>query len=511
MSVDCGILCSKIILEHFGGVVKTVAHDLFKVSSKTLSNIVATTKLQRSQVIECLRILVRYGLVTYKVSLQNPKIPEYSLSYEKVLLFPRYVRYMLLVKTLYGDEAELLIEELLRSGSEKASSIIVRATTRLKEIKKEEKNVSLNIVRDKLILLMNKQFVMRCPEPLPGCKEIPQLIIKQEDLFMSPSLSLKELTQMEEGHPEVPANDVTLRVNFDRFHQEFRDNIMISAIKRRIDDNAGELMRVILQQMYIRTEAWEPISNPIPVVEIRNAVHKVKTNPRLAQHLDQYLKVLDEDSSNFITKVADSGGGQYVVNIREAFIQLSWAAVENIVEERFGSKAARVFRLIKSKHFIEQEQIQQYALIPAKEAKLITYRLLEECFIQIQELRKSMSSAGPNKTFFLFHIDIDQVVKKCLEICYKALTNSMVRRQHERDEHKRLIEKQQRIESLTANLREQGAPADQIDELEELLTPLENEALERVRIMIARLGEAELRVDDNMFLLQLYLMYSNCK
>ncbi|KAK7873452.1 hypothetical protein R5R35_011803 [Gryllus longicercus] len=480
MSVDCGILCSKIILEHFGGVVKTVAHDLFKVSSKTLSNIVATTKLQRSQVIECLRILVRYGLVTYKVSLQNPKIPEYSLSYEKVLLFPRYVRYMLLVKTLYGDEAELLIEELLRSGSEKASSIIVRATTRLKEIKK-------------------------------GCKEIPQLIIKQEDLFMSPSLSLKELTQMEEGHPEVPANDVTLRVNFDRFHQEFRDNIMISAIKRRIDDNAGELMRVILQQMYIRTEAWEPISNPIPVVEIRNAVHKVKTNPRLAQHLDQYLKVLDEDSSNFITKVADSGGGQYVVNIREAFIQLSWAAVENIVEERFGSKAARVFRLIKSKHFIEQEQIQQYALIPAKEAKLITYRLLEECFIQIQELRKSMSSAGPNKTFFLFHIDIDQVVKKCLEICYKALTNSMVRRQHERDEHKRLIEKQQRIESLTANLREQGAPADQIDELEELLTPLENEALERVRIMIARLGEAELRVDDNMFLLQLYLMYSNCK
>lgn len=510
MSVECGLLCSKIILEHFGSVINIVARDLFKVSSKTLNNIVATTKLKRSQVIECLRVLIHYGLVSFKPS-PNPQIPEYYLLYEKILLFPRYVRYMLLVKTLYGDEAEILVEELLRSGYDKASSIVVRATTRLKEIKKEEKNVTVNTVMDRLILLMNKQFIMRGADPVSENMEVPQLTIKAEELFMSPLLSRKELSLLEQDHTVSVSNDVTLRVNFDRFHQEFRDNIMISAIKRRIDENASELMRILLQQMYVRTEAWVPTSNPIPVGEIRSAVHKLKTHPRLSQHLDQYLKVLDEDSCNFITKVADSGGGQYVVNVKEAFIQLNWTALENIVEERFGSKAARVFRLIKLKSFIEQEQIQQYALIPAKEAKLMTYRLMEERFIKIQELRKSMSSGGPNKTFFLFHIDVDQVVRKCLELCYKALTNSMVRRRNEREENKRLIEKQQRIESLTASLREQGAPAVQIDELEELLTPLENEALERVRITIARLGEAELQVDDDMFLFQLYLMYSNCK
>jgi DNA-directed RNA polymerase III subunit RPC3 len=68
-----------------------------------------------------------------------------------------------------------------------------------------------------------------------------------------------------------------------------------------------------------------------------------------------------------------------------------------------------LLRLVKAKKFVEQEQIQQVAMIPAKEAKLLTYRLLEENFLHLQELRKSLASNVPNKTFFLFHIDLNQV------------------------------------------------------------------------------------------------------
>lgn len=66
-------------------------------------------------------------------------------------------------------------------------------------------------------------------------------------------------------------------------------------------------------------------------------------------------------------------------------------------------------RLVRAKKFVEQEQIQQVAMIPAKEAKLLTYRLLEESFLHMQELRKSLANNVPNKTFFLFHIDLNQV------------------------------------------------------------------------------------------------------
>ena len=66
-------------------------------------------------------------------------------------------------------------------------------------------------------------------------------------------------------------------------------------------------------------------------------------------------------------------------------------------------------RLVRAKKYVEQEQIQQVSMIPAKEAKLLTYKLLEENFIQMQELRKSLSNNVPNKTFFLFHINLNQV------------------------------------------------------------------------------------------------------
>lgn len=52
-----------------------------------------------------------------------------------------------------------------------------------------------------------------------------------------------------------------------------------------------------------------------------------------------------------------------------------------------------------------------------------------------------------------------------LEMCYKALYNAMVRREHERSENRRMVEKQQRIESITLTMREQGATAEQLAEV----------------------------------------------
>lgn len=34
--------------------------------------------------------------------------------------------------------------------------------------------------------------------------------------------------------------DINWKVNFDRFHQDFRDDIMIEAITRRIDENGKQ-------------------------------------------------------------------------------------------------------------------------------------------------------------------------------------------------------------------------------------------------------------------------------
>ncbi|GFG33248.1 hypothetical protein Cfor_04556 [Coptotermes formosanus] len=433
--------------------------------------------------------MIQYGFVIFDVG-QLPNKAEYTLLAEKIILLLRYPRYLLLMKTQYGDEAEILVEEILRQGQDTASSVIIRAAARLKETLKVEK-VCLATLRDKFSLLVNKQFLMRCPSP-GGETGVPILTIKENLLYIPPDFNLKGLADKEEGKPGDPGDEgVYWRVNLDRFHQDFRDQIMVSAISRHLDDNAAELLKHLLRQMYLRTEAWAATSNPVPFTELREAVRKQSSHPLLGQYLEQYLKIMEEDSSRFISRVGDSSGGQYSINMKTAFTQLTWATIENIVMERFGSKAARIFRLVRAKGFVDQEQIQQVAMIPAKEAKLLTYRLLEENFLQMQELRKSLASNVPNKTFFLFHIDLNQVARMVLEMCYKALYNAMTRREHERYENRRMIEKQQRIALITMNMKEQGATAEQLAEIEEMLTPPEQALLEKVRTMINRLRVTE--------------------
>lgn len=52
-----------------------------------------------------------------------------------------------------------------------------------------------------------------------------------------------------------------------------------------------------------------------------------------------------------------------------------------------------------------------------------------------------------------------------LEMCCKALYNAMTRREYERSENRRMIEKQQRIELITLNMKEQGATFEQLAEV----------------------------------------------
>lgn len=145
------------------------------------------------------------------------------------------------------------------------------------------------------------------------------------------------------------------------------------------------------------------------------------------------------------------------------FMVFAWEICEHIVLEKFDSKAARIFRLVKNKSYIEPDQIQKLAMIPAKEAKRLSYQLVEENFFQIQELKKvSSNNTGPNKSFILFHIQLNSLVRTVLEICYKTLFNIMTRRTYFKYQNKRIIDKKQRIDTILLGMRSQGASAEQL-------------------------------------------------
>ncbi|XP_008192282.2 DNA-directed RNA polymerase III subunit RPC3 [Tribolium castaneum] len=505
MSIQYGRVVSLILLERFGPVVEKVGTYLFQYGTVPLLYIKKHTDLPISKVKEALCILIKYRLVTFTPN-RNENVANYTLQHERVLLMLRYAKYINLIKKKFGTECELIMEELLQRSYWTASELILKVIERLK--KDHNKNVTILALREKFFSLLAAQYLIRLPYSMED-KPVPSLVIKETEQFAPPTIDFKQIALVQSNKAPVdslPDQGVYWTVNFDRFHQDMRDKLIVNAFIKKFDENAGEFVRLLLQQMYIRTQPWAEVSNPVPIVEIRDLVRKQATHQHLLAFFDQYVNVLEQDSSKLIRQSGEAGGGSFQIFLKETFTQFAWETVEQIVLEKFDTKAARIFRLVKSKQYIEPDQIQQLAMIPAKEAKRLSYQLLEENFLQVQDLKKSTSN-GPNKSFTLFYTNLDQIVRMTLELCYKTLFNIMTRKNHERLVHKRIIDKKQRVDTIIMGMRAQGAADEQLSDIEEMITPPEREILQKIDVIMKKLNTVELEVDETIFLLQMYLIY----
>ena len=68
----------------------------------------------------------------------------------------------------------------------------------------------------------------------------------------------------------------------------------------------------------------------------------------------------------------------------------------------------------------------------------IISQLLENHFIHLQELRKTISSTAPTKSVYLYYVDLYQVIRSVLQTCYKATSNLTSRARHENETNARL-------------------------------------------------------------------------
>uniref|UniRef100_A0A336MMU8 DNA-directed RNA polymerase III subunit RPC3 n=1 Tax=Culicoides sonorensis TaxID=179676 RepID=A0A336MMU8_CULSO len=514
MSIQLGKLCSVVIEQRFGEIVRTVADDLFDSISKTIPMIRQSTNLERKEIIKSLQILIKFRLVKFTPAVFNDQMAEYSILPARILLLLRYSRYIFWIRTrmtspIEDRESELLITEILNEGMMTGSELIVQVLLKY-DIDKTMENIT--IYRDKFLELIRLEYLMRMPEPTSTESEaVPKLTIDDGKLFVLPKIDLNTLNELLKGNSaEIPDKDIYWGVNFDRFHQEFRDQLLISAVERRIDSNAGECLKHMINLMYARTTPWEPASSPISLAELRHMIEKKSPSVTLVKHLEEYLSMISSDTIGFLSKFSEAGGGQYRIEIKKVITELTWTCIEHVITEKFGSKAARIFRVVKLKKYIEQEDIQKEAMIPAKEAKLLIYKLMEENFLHIHTVRKTGGGgSGPAKSFYLFHIKLQQIVNMMLDICYKAIFNAITRIDDDTLQHKRYFDKEKNVIAMTAIMQARGDPEEAVNEaLEEAMTPAFKEILHKVNTRIDTLTTSELAIDDTLFLLQMFLYYN---
>ena len=103
-------------------------------------------------------------------------------------------------KTIFGDEGELIIEELFKLGQCSMSTVLFRAAKRMKMAKKDEVDFSakelITSLRKKFVEVVECQFLCRVPspyvdnpeEPDPQIKTFPKLTMTPALMFIVPEI-----------------------------------------------------------------------------------------------------------------------------------------------------------------------------------------------------------------------------------------------------------------------------------------------------------------------------------
>uniref|UniRef100_A0AAQ6ADD0 DNA-directed RNA polymerase III subunit RPC3 n=1 Tax=Amphiprion ocellaris TaxID=80972 RepID=A0AAQ6ADD0_AMPOC len=524
-------LCGLLLHEHFGEVVEKVGTHLLRSGAQNLRTIIHETGLSVDLVKKSLMVLVQHGACLFSSGRKGPGSPtEYRSGCDRILRILRYPRYIYTAKTLYGDTGELVVEELLQRGHMTMSGTVKTVADRLTQNMEEGRSMDYSEVSSAFSKLVETHFLQRCPNPAagatpaaPGTPAAPASAIPPTPESFPDCYKVPHMTLVGRGKRQLAAEDgedqrnakrqkmdseahgdegIYWQVNFERFHLHFRDQAIISAVANKLDQTSSEIVRTMLRMSEVTTSPAATCTKPLSANEIFRSLPASYNIPRPI--LDQYLTLLVDDPMEFVGKAGESGGGMYVVNLHRALANLARATLESVVQERFGSRSARIFRLLLRKRHLEQKQVEDFAMIPAKEAKDMLYTLLSQNLVQLQEIPKTPDYA-PSRTFYLYTVNQLPTARMLLQNCYKTVANLIERRLFESKESKRLLEKSQRIEAILASLQASGAEPEQLTEVEEMITAPEKQQLDALKLHINKLDSAENQVDETIFLLESYV------
>ncbi|NXG60428.1 RPC3 polymerase, partial [Hemiprocne comata] len=510
-------LCSLLLLEHFGEIVEKIGSYLIRTGPQPLRGISSDTGLLLDQVKKGLCVLIHHNLVTYQ--LQKRGVVEYEAHCPRVLRILRYPRYIYTAKTLYGDTGELVVEELLLNGKMTMSAVVRKVADRLTETMEGGKGLKKpndGIWEQEEVLPDGSQGVWErsttrwSPKtlgmsrrtwtcPCPTGKGKRRRSCEEEE-----SGEHKAKKQKKEGESVEPPQDdgIYWQVNLDRFHQHFRDQGIVSAVANRMDQTSSEIVRTMLRMSEVTTSSSAPYTQPLSSNEIFRSLPAGYNIGK--QVLDQYLTLLADDPLEFVGKSGDSGGGTYTVSILWDNPPIPALPSSKNNSPVFGSRCARIFRLLLRKKHLEQKQVEDFAMIPAKEAKDMLYKMLSENFVALQEIPKTPDHA-PSRTFYLYTVNVPSVARMLLHRCYKSVANLMERRQYETKENKRLLEKSQRVEAILASMQATGAEEAQLQEIEEMITAPERQQLETLKRNVNKMDASENQVDETIFVLESFI------
>ncbi|GFR71963.1 DNA-directed RNA polymerase III subunit RPC3-like, partial [Elysia marginata] len=306
----------------YGDIVASVGMCLLSNKAIHMPTIIHQTKMEPKLIKKALCSLIQQNIVTFHKN--NSGQIEYSASSDAVLCRMRFPHYIHCAKTLFGDAAELLVEELLMQGRSLLGEAVNKTVHKLNESLAASGSslpeISHSLIKEKASILVKARLIRRCEDvskDKDGKVVSMNNTLDPEILFepprgyeFEPSTGSKRLAT---ENSEVPLKKIKLEtgdassslgnqnqsgpsywcVNVHQFHHHFRDQAIIAAVVKIIDQKASEIMRTMLRLSETKTVPTEPTSAHLSFTEICAAMPKDKITT--TNVMDQYLKCLSEN------------------------------------------------------------------------------------------------------------------------------------------------------------------------------------------------------------------------
>ena len=216
------------------------------------------------------------------------------------------------------------------------------------------------------------------------------------------------------------------RVNFEKFMIDFRNRTITDWIKWTFVDKGAKVM---MQAMLEFTSA--SITN-----------HYSEKSCKITQNkFEEYVRN-NWISLNIAEELLPAAHLYYNLFKEKKLIQDNMLNFKGIMEEirlfhinvilrkKFGilgEACQTIFALLLDKKFLEVKQIAEKALLNPTIARTSLYKLMEQGFLFIQEVPKTLEQRIPSKTIHLFGLDMNVVKKNLCEQMFKTVFNILYR------------------------------------------------------------------------------------
>ncbi|KAK9447281.1 RNA polymerase III subunit RPC82-domain-containing protein [Limtongia smithiae] len=215
--------------------------------------------------------------------------------------------------------------------------------------------------------------------------------------------------------------------------------------------------------------------------ESEDSEDEAGSNSRI-EHVNLHLSLLAlSQTMPFLTRIGSKGGGEWTIDFNVLSARARELEYESFIRRKFGNIAVRLLRIVRQHGRIDEKQLAQLALLPAKDIRSHLMAMHEIGALDLQEVPRGADRA-PSKTFYLwFHKP-----ESAYALMVQALLRTMARC------YSRIIEERTRRPGIMSKLMRSDM---QGDEGEATLTAAEKDEIKRVRNAELRLFSQITRLD----------------